>query len=230
VNPARSRVLVVEDRASVARIVSEVLGAEYEVATVADAPAALARLALWPVDVVVTDVRLPGGSGFDVLRTVRELGAHAAVVMMTGYPTVSDAVAAIKLGAFEYLAKPVDASEMALVVSRALAQLRSGKAGGGSLHADDPAPDPALSYRQVVEEARTRASHAYLTELLQACRGNVTAAAQRAGMKRESFHRLLNIYGVRAADFRRPAASEDEPGEGGPAEPKPAEDELSDEG
>jgi two-component system response regulator AtoC len=60
-----------------------------------------------------------------------------------------------------------------------------------------------LPYREAVEQARDRASHDYLAAILRAHEGNVTRAAQEAGMERESLHRLMKRYGLRAEDFRR---------------------------
>ena len=59
-------------------------------------------------DVVVTDLRLPGASGIDVLRTARERDARTAVVLMTAYGSIQTAVEAMKLGAFDFLEKPLD--------------------------------------------------------------------------------------------------------------------------
>ncbi len=71
-----------------------------------------------------------------------------------------------------------------------------------------PAPGPveqdgvSAGFRQAVKEARDRASHAYLMKLMQVSHGNVTRAALRAGMTRESLHRVLRRYGVRPEEYR----------------------------
>ena len=202
-NPSRSRVLVVEDRPSVATLMSEILSGAHEVTTVGDANQALAVISSDPPDVVLTDVRLPVGGGFDVLRAVHERGSGPVVVMMTGYPRLSDAVAAIKLGAFDYLAKPVDASEIALTVARAVAHSRGQETRPEAPTDAGAAREPLMnSYRDFVEEARAKASRAYLADILQASRGNVTRAARRAGLTRESLHRLLKRYGVQSQAFK----------------------------
>jgi DNA-binding NtrC family response regulator len=210
----RARVLVVEDRPSVLKLMSVILASAYEVTTVGDGVRALAIAGAGPpVDVILTDIRLPGPSGFDLLRAVRERGLPTAVVMMTGYPSVPDAVAAIKLGAFDYLTKPIEAEEIALVVARAVAYVRAGGV------AQDVAPeladgeDVAKGYRRVVEEARDRASRGYLVQLMRLCRGHVTAAATRAGMTRESLHRLLKQYGVHSTEYKATEGSEPELGD-----------------
>jgi DNA-binding NtrC family response regulator len=193
----RPRVLVVEDRESVLRVMAAILERGYEVATAADGTAALARIGTETFDVVLTDIRMPGASGFDVLRAVQDRSPGTAVVMMTAYANVPDAVAAMKIGAYDYVAKPLDADEVLLVVARAVDRLR----GGTPSRAAGP-NDLSLGFHRAVEEARDRASRAYLVDLMRAYRGNVTRAATQAGMTRESLHRVLRRYGVRSEAHR----------------------------
>jgi DNA-binding NtrC family response regulator len=198
----RARVLVVEDRESVLKVMAAILERGYEVATASDGSEALARIGAETFDVVLTDIRMPGASGFDVLRAVQACAPRTAVVMMTAYANVPDAVAAMKLGAYDYVAKPLDADEVLLVVARAVDRLR----GGSSSVADDPAArnDLSLGFHRSVEDARDRASRAYLLDLMRVYRGNVTHAATQAGMTRESLHRVLRRYGVRTEPHRGP--------------------------
>ncbi len=72
--------------------------------------------------VVLTDVRLPEGTGFDLLEHIRSLNLSAAVIMLTGYGTIGDAVRAIKMGAFDYVTKPIADGEVKLAIERALQQ------------------------------------------------------------------------------------------------------------
>ena len=74
--------------------------------------------------VVLSDLRLPEGDGFGVLRAAKELDPELPVVVMTAYSTVQDAVRAIKDGALDFLAKPVDPDHLLLMVERALSQRR----------------------------------------------------------------------------------------------------------
>jgi len=74
--------------------------------------------------VVLTDLRLPQGDGFGVLRAAKELDSELPVVVMTAYGSIQDAVAAMKEGAMDFLAKPVDPDHLLLLVERALAQRR----------------------------------------------------------------------------------------------------------
>jgi DNA-binding NtrC family response regulator len=209
----RPRVLVVEDRPSVLKLLATILEDAYEVTTASDGATALSVIGPVPFDVVLTDVRMPGSSGFDVLRAVRHRSPSTAVVMMTAYANVADAVAAMKLGAYDYVAKPLDADEIALVVARAIEHLREtagpGRAASGE---DDRCPpgtpdEVSLGFHRAVEAARDRASREYLVKLLRLFHGNVTEAAKRAGMTRESLHRVMRKYDVHSEHHR------DQPGE-----------------
>jgi DNA-binding NtrC family response regulator len=73
---------------------------------------------------VLTDLRLPAGDGFGVLRAAKELDPELPVIVMTAYGSIQDAVAAMKEGALDFLAKPVDPDHLLLMVHRALAQRR----------------------------------------------------------------------------------------------------------
>ena len=74
--------------------------------------------------VVLTDLKLPDGDGFGVLRAAKELDPEVQVVVMTAYGSIQDAVAAMKEGAMDFLAKPVDPDHLLLMVERAIAQRR----------------------------------------------------------------------------------------------------------
>lgn len=207
----RPSVLVVEDRPSVLKLMATILGYAYQVTTAADGATALALAASEAFDVVLTDVRLSGATGFEVLRGVQRLSARTRVVMMTAYANVPDAVAAMRQGAFDYVAKPLDADEIALVVARAADGAQPSEAARPPPASEDgergqapgaPGAEVSLGFRRAIEAARDRASRGYLTQLLTLSEGNVTRAACRAGMTRESLHRVLRKYGIRAADSR----------------------------
>jgi DNA-binding NtrC family response regulator len=106
---AEARILVVDDEAAQRDILGGFLRKQgFDVQTVASAPEALARLREEPVDLVLTDVKMPGMSGLDLLREARALNPELPVVVLTAYGNVTDAVAAMRDGAVDYLTKPVD--------------------------------------------------------------------------------------------------------------------------
>jgi DNA-binding NtrC family response regulator len=203
----RPLVLVVEDRPNVLELMATILEDAYDVTLAPDGAAALSVIGSKAFDVVLTDIRMPGASGFEVLRAVQARSPRTRVVMMTAYANVPDAVAAMKQGAFDYVAKPLDADEIALVVARAVEHLHGdavseedhdAAGAGADPHAASGREDLAVGYHCAVERARDRASRRYLVELMRLFQGNVTQAARRAGMTRESLHRVLRKYGVRA--------------------------------
>jgi two-component system NtrC family response regulator len=107
------RVLVVDDEAPQLELMSGFLARHgFGVQTARDGAEALARLQSEPADVVLTDHKMPGLSGLDLLDAARRLNPETAVIVMTAYGTIEDAVAAIKAGASDYLAKPLNLDEL----------------------------------------------------------------------------------------------------------------------
>jgi DNA-binding NtrC family response regulator len=77
-----------------------------------------------PQDLVITDLKMPGMDGLEVLREVKQRRPETVVVMFTGYGTIQDAVLAMKEGAFDFIAKPFTPDQLTLTVERALKQIR----------------------------------------------------------------------------------------------------------
>jgi DNA-binding NtrC family response regulator len=116
----RSTVLIVDDERNLARAVKAFLAeAGYEAETAADAEQALSLVQSIRPDVVFADVRLPGMSGTDLLRRIQEFDPAIPVIIMTAYGTIEGAVEALKLGAFDYMKKPLDLEELKLLADRA---------------------------------------------------------------------------------------------------------------
>ena len=115
-----STVLIVDDERTLARAVKAFLAeAGYEAEVAGDGEKALELLPRLRPDVVFADVRLPGMSGIDLLRRIREFDPAIPVIIMTAYGTIEGAVEAVKLGAFDYMKKPVDLEELKLLADRA---------------------------------------------------------------------------------------------------------------
>jgi two-component system response regulator AtoC len=119
-----TRVLVVDDKENMLKLFGKILSDGFELATAADGARALSLVAAEPFDVVVTDVRMPGASGLEVLQAVKARAPSTEVILMTGYANVADAVQAMRLGAYDYLEKPFDPDEAARVVARAAERKR----------------------------------------------------------------------------------------------------------
>src|ERR687893_1554992 len=118
-------ILLVEDKESLRRVLRLTLeNAGYSVAEAADARAAAQEIARAPYRLVLTDLRMPHGSGLDVLRAARAADPDVPVVVMTAYGSIDEAVQAMKDGAHDFLQKPVDSNHLLLLVQRALEQAR----------------------------------------------------------------------------------------------------------
>jgi len=115
-----ARILIVDDDRSIRRTLEKFLASEgYDVVTAIDAPGAIA--ATDPsVDVMLLDLGLPGGSGFDVLESLAQRATAPAIVVVTARDDMGSTVKAIQHGAYEYLVKPVDIDRLKLVIKRAL--------------------------------------------------------------------------------------------------------------
>jgi len=121
----RAIILVVDDDERLRHTLDLLLrNLGHEPLTAADLPAAEAVLREREVDLVITDLRMPGGSGLDLLEVAQQTAAGTPVIMLTAYGTVETAVQAMRKGAFDYVMKPFDAGEMEVRIERALASRR----------------------------------------------------------------------------------------------------------
>ncbi|MDA8174934.1 MAG: sigma-54 dependent transcriptional regulator [Nitrospiraceae bacterium] len=115
------RILIVEDRASTAEMLKATLEAEgFSVVHAGDAMQASKKLRAEKIDLVLTDLKLPGKSGIDVLKASREDSSLRPVIVMTAYGSVEGAVQAMKLGAYDFITKPFDTDHLVLLIKRAL--------------------------------------------------------------------------------------------------------------
>jgi len=118
---AERLILVVDDEEPQRRVLAGFLRkAGYEVQAASSADEALAVVASRTVDLVLTDLRMPQKTGVELLDAVRGVNPEIPVVVMTAYGTVASAVTAMKRGAADYLAKPVDLDELEVLVGRTL--------------------------------------------------------------------------------------------------------------
>lgn len=118
---AHATFLVIEDEPSQREALQEILAGEgYEVETAPDGETGLARLQETGFELVLTDLALPGLGGMEILQYLVRHRPDTLCIIITGYATIKNSVAAMRLGAYDYLAKPVDPQELKLVVKRAL--------------------------------------------------------------------------------------------------------------
>ena len=153
-----ARVLVCDDKENYTKLFRRLLPEDrYQVTTAEDGARAIALVGAGDFDVIVTDIRMPGADGVAVLRAALARDPDVEVILMTAFATVPAAVEAIRLGAYDYLAKPFEPDEALLIVDRALERrrlrleakdLRRALAGAqriDNLVARSPAMTPVLS-------------------------------------------------------------------------------------
>jgi DNA-binding NtrC family response regulator len=125
VSQSPATILIVEDKDSLREMLRHALEAQgHHVVEAKDQPEAVQRLKDCAPAVVLSDLRLPTGDGLGVLRAVKDFDADLPVIVMTAFGGIQDAVSAMKDGAMDFLAKPVDPDHLLLLVERALAQRR----------------------------------------------------------------------------------------------------------
>jgi DNA-binding NtrC family response regulator len=127
----KSKLLVVDDEANARSALAELLRDEgYTVETAGDGFKALGKLEEFDPDIVLTDLKMPGMDGLELLRKLRAQDEDRVVIVMTAFGAIESAVAAMKEGAADYLAKPVNVTELTLVLKRELERLRLRREAG----------------------------------------------------------------------------------------------------
>jgi DNA-binding NtrC family response regulator len=192
---ATAPILLVEDKDSLRAMLRHALEAQgHTVVEAVDEPEAAQLLASTEPSMVLSDLRLPSGDGFGVLRAAKDFDPDLPVVVMTAFGGIQDAVQAMKAGAMDFLAKPVDPDHLLLIVERALSRRRmaaeqvllkeelAARSGAPRIIGEDP------SLKKVVG-ALQRAAGSDATVLLQG----------ESGTGKELFARALHVLSPRAA-------------------------------
>jgi excisionase family DNA binding protein len=120
---SRPRVLVVDDEASIRDLLSKTLAlAEYDVDVAPDGRAALERMRLYPYDLLIADLKMPGIDGLTVIREAKRYKADLPVIIITGFSTESTAIEAVNLGVAGYLTKPFRVPQVLAAAAKALGE------------------------------------------------------------------------------------------------------------
>ncbi len=153
---AQRVILIVDDDASHRRMLAEALESQgYAVRQAVDGPAALDALASHSVDLALLDIRMPGMSGMELLERIRRVHAALPVVMVTAHGDVRTAVAAIKIGAHDFLEKPIDIEELRTVAADILERPYSEPAGcSGSGSDADALPGFIVGVSRALDQVR----------------------------------------------------------------------------
>ena len=137
----KERLLIVDDAADTREVLQRNLAADgFRVFTAGNVAEAVRMLEANGFDLVVTDLKMPGASGLDLVRHIRENLKETEVMMITGYPSIEDAVAAVKCGAEDFLTKPFTQEELLSTVRRILDRQRVKRIARGAAEPMAPAP------------------------------------------------------------------------------------------
>jgi len=127
--PENVSILVVDDDPGQRSLIQSFLGGQgFAIATACSGEEALDRLQARPVDMIISDIRMPGISGLEMLHRVRALHAHLPVLLVTAYADIRDAVRAMRDGAVNYLEKPIDLDELLASVRQTTGLAETGRA------------------------------------------------------------------------------------------------------
>jgi two-component system nitrogen regulation response regulator NtrX len=183
-----ARILVVDDEANIRALIDEILSEEgYDVTTAADAKQARAARKDQEFDLVLLDIWMPDVDGISLLKEWSETGASGAVVMMSGHGTVDTAVEATRLGAVDFIEKPVSLAKLLRTVEKALTARRAKDARRPSIAQAIALPGKSQPMRALREQVAHLASHD----------AHVLFTGE-PGSGRELFARYLASLGARA--------------------------------
>jgi two-component system response regulator AtoC len=147
------KLLLVEDDRENGLVLEEVLAKwGYQVTGIYSGREAVERARTESFDVVLTDIRMPGVDGIQVLKAIRQCQPITQVVMMTGFGSIESAVEAVQAGAFDYVSKPFKFDEIRLVLQRALEQRQALQTVGAQTPAQEPAPVTLIGHSRAMAE------------------------------------------------------------------------------
>jgi len=118
-NARKTKVLIVDDEEAIRSLLCDLLQDNYECETAINAEEAMVRLARKPFDIVLCDIQMPGMSGLDLLREVKQREVDVTVVMVSAVHDTRRAISALRLGAYDYIVKPFELDEVELSLHRA---------------------------------------------------------------------------------------------------------------
>jgi DNA-binding NtrC family response regulator len=129
----KERILLIDDDPGVSEVIGMLLEREgYAVARAATVKQGIALVEAGELDLVVTDLKLPDGTGLDVIAAIRRSRPRLPIIMITSYSSIESAIAALRGGAVDYVIKPFDNDDFLRAVSRALKERRLAPLSGGA--------------------------------------------------------------------------------------------------
>ena len=127
-------------------------------------------------ELAVVDLKMPGKSGLELVKALREIDPATKMLVLTGYGSIATAIDAVRLGATYYLSKPADADDIVAAFARGEAP---------------PLEPPDIEYKA---PSLARAEWEHINRVLSDCGGNISEAARRLGIHRRSLQRKLQKY------------------------------------
>ncbi len=184
--PTRARVLIVDDDRAVGMVLTALIAqAGHQARYVGSGPEALAALAGGGVDVIVSDVRMPGMDGMELLSEVHKRHRDVPVILLTAHGTVSLAVDAMKSGATDFLTKPFDRDEVLFTIDKALTGAKD--AASKPPEAAAPSDGPVIGSSEAMRDAMKRLEKAAPTMATVLLRGESGTGKEVAARE---LHRL----------------------------------------
>ena len=171
-----SMLLVDDDVVLRERLAKALRGRGYEVRTAGSFDEAMALAQEESPEMAIVDLRMPGRSGLELVKALKEVDGATRVLVVTGYGSVATAVDAIRLGAVNFIPKPVDADDLLAAFERA------------------DSTDPRESTEGYRAPTLARAEWEHIQRVLSDCGGNVSEAARRLGIHRRSLQRKLQRF------------------------------------
>lgn len=178
--PSPSVLVVDDDETFRGRLVKAFESRGFETRGASDVPVALELARAESPELALVDLRMPNGSGLDLVRELKAVDRTTNIVVLTGYGSIATALEAVRLGATHYLTKPADVDEILAAFARA--------------HEPPHPISAASSDHEVPSLARTEWEH--INRVLTDCGHNITQAAKLLGLHRRSLQRKLSKYPV----------------------------------
>jgi len=120
----RYKILIVDDDRLLQNSLKNILEENYDIVIAGSGEAALQTLKKQEVDLILLDIRLPGIDGVDTLRKIRAMGNNTNIIMMTAYEDIKTVITSMKVGASDYLVKPLDIDELEIIIEKALENIK----------------------------------------------------------------------------------------------------------
>jgi DNA-binding NtrC family response regulator len=195
--PSHRRILIVDDELQILTFLDDLFRSEgWEVQTADSGSSGIDRLEQNRFDIVLTDLKMPGPDGIEVLRTAKKLQSDAEVIMMTGYGTVDTAIEAMRAGAFHYIPKPFKPEEVLHLVDKAFIQrqlirenlfLKTESRSGHLLHSVVGTSEPIQEVISAVQRLSDTENPVFL--------------AGERGTGRSFFARILHFHSSRSSEM-----------------------------